>query len=198
MVIAGDADWRSWGVNQSESSPVVNVSWEDAQAFCRWLTENEGHRYRLPTEAEWEYACRAGSTTPYYTGETLEDLLRAANVADASTSTYFAKMTWAVATDDGWPFTSPVGSFEPNAFGLYDMLGNAAEWCSDWYGETYYSESPAVNPQGPLTGTRKVVRGGAWRNHGKSHSRCSYRYSANPTSAWYDVGFRVVCEPSPN
>lgn len=198
MVIDEQASWRSWGVKQSDSSPVVNVSWEDCHGFCQWLSEKEGRKYRLPTEAEWEYACRAGTTTPYYSGDRSADLFRAGNTADASTKLYLPKTTWTAGLDDGWPFTSPVGRFAPNSFGLYDMYGNAAEWCADWYDETYYARSPADDPQGPLTGTKRVVRGGSWYDFGESGSRSAARNNFGPTSAWYDIGFRVVCEQPEN
>ena len=138
--------WRNPGFDQTEDHPVVNVSWNDAVAFCDWLTEKEGHRYRLPTEAEREYACRAGTTTAYQHGDDPEGLRSMGNVGKAI---------------DG-PFTAPVGQSRANALGLFDMHGNVREWCSDWYGEGYYVESPELDPQGPAEGSHRVLRGGSW------------------------------------
>jgi formylglycine-generating enzyme required for sulfatase activity len=124
--------WRHWGVDQSDESPVANVSQNDAVAFCEWLSKKEGNPYGLPTEAQWEYACRAGTTTLYYNGNEPEELTRIANVADKTTKEKIQKFPWGVASSDGWAFTSPVGQFRSNNFGLYDMIGNAWEWCADW------------------------------------------------------------------
>ncbi len=112
---------------------MVNVSWNDAVAFCKWLSKKEGNTYRLPTEAEWEYACRAGTTTRYYSGDDPETLAKVGNVADATAKAKFPDWKYTIKASDGYVFTSPVGSFQPNAFGLYDMHGNAWQWCADWY-----------------------------------------------------------------
>ena len=122
--------WRNAGFEQTDEHPVVNVSWNDAVAFCKWLSRKEGNTYRLPTEAEWEYACRAGTTTRYYSGDDPETLANAGNVADAATKVKFPDWTIkAGKASDGYVFTAPAGSFKPNAFGLYDMHGNAWQWC---------------------------------------------------------------------
>jgi formylglycine-generating enzyme required for sulfatase activity len=131
--------WRATGWKQTKQHPVVNVSWNDAVAFCQWLSKKEGKTYRLPTEAEWEYACRAGTTTRFSFGDADANLKDYANVADRSVQEKFdAKaysdygfMDW----DDGYPFTSPVGSFKANAWGLYDMHGNVCQWCLATAGE---------------------------------------------------------------
>ncbi len=109
---------------------MVNVSWNDAVAFCKWLSKKEGNTYRLPTEAEWEYACRAGTTTRYYSGDDPETLAKVGNVADATAKAKFPDWKYTIKASDGYVFTSPVGSFQPNAFGLYDMHGNAWQWCA--------------------------------------------------------------------
>jgi formylglycine-generating enzyme required for sulfatase activity len=133
--------WRNTGFDQTDEHPVVNVSWNDAVAFCKWLSKKENKTYRLPTEAEWEYACRAGTTTRYYSGDDPETLAKVANVADAAFKAKYPGEKYTIKASDGYVFASPVGSFKPNAFGLYDMHGNAWQWCSDWYGAEYYATS---------------------------------------------------------
>ena len=154
--------WRNAGFEQTDEHPVVNVSWNDAVAFCKWLSRKEGKTYRLPTEAEWEYACRAGTTTRYYSGDDPETLAKVGNVADATAKAKFPDWKYTIKASDGYVFTAPVGQFKPNAFGLYDMHGNAWQWCADWYGEDYYAESPADDPTGPDSGNGRVLRGGSW------------------------------------
>ena len=131
---------------------MVNVSWNDAVAFCKWLSKKEGKTYRLPTEAEWEYACRAGTTTRYYSGDDPETLAKVGNVADAALKAKFPDWKYTIKANDGYVFTAPVGKFKPNAFGLYDMHGNAWQWCADWYGADYYATSPLDDPTGPDSG----------------------------------------------
>jgi formylglycine-generating enzyme required for sulfatase activity len=155
------------GFEQTDDHPVVNVSWNDAVAFCEWLTRVEGQTYRLPTEAEWEYACRAGTATKYFSGDDAESLATVANVADATAKTKYPDWTWAIAARDGFVYTAPVAQFRPNAFGLYDMHGNVWEWCRDGYDEEYYKRSPAQDPSGPSRAALRVFRGGGWfcRSH---------------------------------
>ncbi len=118
--------WRSAGFEQTDEHPAVNVSWNDAVAFSKWLSGKQGKTYRLPTEAEWEYACRAGTTTRYSSGDDPETLAKVGNVADATAAkALFPDWKYTIKASDGYVFTSPVGSFKPNAFGLYDMHGNA-------------------------------------------------------------------------
>ena len=140
---------------------MVNVSWNDAVAFCKWLSKKESKTYRLPTEAEWEYACRAGTTTRYYSGDDPETLAKVGNVADATFEAEFHR-GYSIRAGDGYVFTAPVGSFNPNAFGLYDMHGNARQWCADWYGAEYYAASPRDDPTGPDFGNGHVRRGSSW------------------------------------
>ena len=118
----------------------MNVSWNDAVAFCEWLTRREKAVYRLPTEAEWEYACRAGTTTLFSSGNDPEGLLSVANVADGTLKQKFSGWT-TIAGSDKFAFTAPVGSFHANGFGLFDMHGNVWEWCHDWYASGYYAKS---------------------------------------------------------
>jgi formylglycine-generating enzyme required for sulfatase activity len=117
--------WQNVGFEQTDMHPVINVTWNDAVAFCGWLSHKEGTSYRLPTEAEWEYACRAGTTSRYYSGDDPETLVKVGNVADAAAKTTFPDWKCPIKANDGYAFTAPVGSFQPNAFGLYDMHGNA-------------------------------------------------------------------------
>ena len=185
--------WRNAGFEQTDEHPVVNVSWNDAVAFCKWLSRREGKTYRLPTEAEWEYACRAGTTTRYYSGDDPETLAKVANVADASLRAMFPDWDECmIKASDGYVFTSPVGKFKPNAFGLYDMHGNAWQWCSDWFGGEYYAASPADDPTGPDAGEHRVCRGGSWCDW-PSCARSAVRVSNPPGGGGDDrFGFRVA------
>lgn len=188
-----DCTWRNPGFPQEEKHPVVAVSWDHADAFCQWLNRKEEKSYRLPTEAEWEYACRAGTTTRYFGGDNPECLQRYGNVADASLK---ATCPWlqedVFAWKDGHAFTAPVGSFEPNAFGLYDIHGNVWEWCADFWSPDYYRESPVSDPLGPPTGAARVLRGGSWSNQAPDHFRCSCRTNYSPDDRDHVSGFRVV------
>ena len=186
--------WRNPGFTQGEDHPVVNVTWNDAQALAAWLSKAEGKRYRLPTEAEWEYACRAGTRTRYSAGDDPQSLGRAANVFDARTAKYWPRWApMALEGDDGYAFTAPVGSFAPNAWGLYDMHGNAWEWVADWHGDEYYAGSPADDPQGPAEGTVRVRRGGSWHTW-PFYARSSYRNWNAPDTRYTLVGIRLVRE----
>jgi len=161
--------------------PVERVSWEDTQAFISKLNQQDSTgTYRLPTEAEWEYACRAGTSGPFYFGKCL--------------STDQANY------DGNYPLegcpngdfrnkTTPVGNFEPNAYGLYDMHGNVWEWCQDWYGE--YPTSPVTDPTGPENGADRVLRGGCW-NSVAGYGRSAYRDGDWPGLRYDSAGFRLV------
>jgi formylglycine-generating enzyme required for sulfatase activity len=183
--------WRNAGFEQTDEHPVVNVSWNDAVEFCRWLSKKDGVTYRLPTEAEWEFACRAGTTTRYYSGDDLETLAKVANVADAKWRSVFPYNAFTLKASDGYVFTAPVGQFKPNAFGLYDMHGNVYQWCADWYDEYYYRESPVSDPKGPESGHARVLRGGSW-NYLPNGARSSDRYRSSPRRRHADAGFRVA------
>ncbi len=187
--------WKSNGFPQSDNHPVINVSWNDAKAFCAWLTGKEGKKYRLPTEAEWEYACRAGTTTLYWTGDPIPSLEGAENLGDASLKQKWNKAEWVVSWDDGHPFSAPVGSFKPNPWGLYDMHGNVAERVEDRYAPNFYSHSPDTDPQGSSTGENRIVRAGSWYNDFWP-LRSTFRLGEHPPNERNAAtGFRVVREP---
>lgn len=168
---------------KGDKLPVERVSWEHAMEFCERLSRATGKSYRLPTEAEWEYACRAGTTTPFAFGETITPEI--------------------VNYDGNYPYgsakkgeyrgrTVEVGSLGvANEFGLYDMHGNVWEWCADWYSENYYSQSPSTDPTGPNTGSSRVLRGGRWYIYARN-CRSAYRYGGTPDSRLSNLGFRLV------
>lgn len=186
--------WENPGFAQGDDHPVLNVSWNDAVAMARWLSEKEGRKYRLPTEAEWEYACNAGQSTLFPIGNDPVALDLTANVFDASSAKLWPQWKqYARPGDDTFPFTAPVGSFEPNTFGLYDMAGNAWEWTADWYGESYYEDSPLENPQGPADGTVKVRRGGSWHTW-PLYARCNFRNVNTPDTRYVLQGMRLLLE----
>jgi formylglycine-generating enzyme required for sulfatase activity len=186
--------WRNPGFAQGDGHPVVNVTWNDAVALSRWLSQKEGVTYRLPTEAEWEYACRAGTRTRYATGDDPAGLAHSANVFDADAAVNWPKwQSVALSAHDGYAFTAPVGSFAPNGFGLHDMHGNVWEWVSDWHADDTYANSPLDNPQGPATGEVKVRRGGSWHTW-PFYARCAFRNWNTPQTRYTLVGFRLVRE----
>ena len=197
-VVTG-VNWRSPGFSQTGRHPVVCVSWDDAQAYVAWLSAKTGHVYRLPTEAEWEYAARAGTTTTRYGSDNPAELCRYSNVADLDFSEHYpdpaANYGGAIGANracrDGYAFTSPVGSFQPNQFGLYDMLGNAFQWTEDCWNANYSGA--------PTDGTtwqsgdcgRRVTRGGSRDLAINFLSSASRR--GLPTSTWANsFGFRVA------
>jgi formylglycine-generating enzyme required for sulfatase activity len=188
-----DLNWKNPGMKQEDNSPVTQVSWVDADAFCKWLSEKEEKKYRLPTEAEWEYACGAGSTWPWPFGTAPQPLAYMGNVADLSVAALSPDFPIYATWSDGFPFTAPVGSYLPNAAGLYDMHGNVAEWCADWYDPTYYGYSPRNDPQGATSGAKRVQRGAAFASH-FNDSRTAKRDSGPPDQTQSLVGFRVVME----
>jgi formylglycine-generating enzyme required for sulfatase activity len=189
LVWDAQVTWQSPGFPQDDSHPVVDVSWYNAQQFCAWLSRVEGKQYRLPTEAEWEYTCRAGTTTWNYYGNSIGNVTEIANIPDLSTKTRFPAWN-GVKSSDGFVFTSPVGRFRPNNFGLYDMVGNVHEWCFDWTGEGYYKRSPLADPQGEASGRFRALRGGCFNMMGSSAGR----WSRPPDFLAPDIGFRVVCD----
>ncbi|MGC9195355.1 MAG: SUMF1/EgtB/PvdO family nonheme iron enzyme [Syntrophobacteraceae bacterium] len=180
-----------------DDQPVVEVSWRDANNFCQWLTGQNGGQYhfRLPTEAEFEYACRAGAQTSRYWGEDSSRACVHENVAD-----YTAQKQLGIQTihqcDDGYATTAPVGSFRPNPFGLYDMLGNVLQWCGDVYSVDAYVELEKNNPENvdESLGQSRVIRGACWHDS-PGHARCAYRRNGLPDTKRDDIGFRIVRSP---
>ncbi len=160
--------------------PVVLVRWSDAAAFCAWLSQATGRHVRLPTEAQWERAARGGlEGKPYAWGDGLG--LSHANYLENDA----AKETGG---------TRSVGRYAPNGFGLYDMNGNVWEWVADWYQAHYYASSPATDPRGPVTGTMRIVRGGAWVDPDPALLDLSHRHDVPPDTFPYSIGFRIVVE----
>jgi formylglycine-generating enzyme required for sulfatase activity len=186
-------NWQNPGFAQTDDHPVVCVSWNDAQAFCAWLSQQEQEQsYRLPTEAEWEYACRGG---PVFTKESLPFCFERPAASLSSAQANF---------DGNHPFggaskgpslggTSPVGSYQPQVLGLYDMHGNVWEWCSDWYDPAHYRRGPGQDPQGPEASPekRRVLRGGSWASSGRV-CRAAHRGRNGPGCCDVNDGFRVV------
>jgi formylglycine-generating enzyme required for sulfatase activity len=196
-VMRNAEDFRNNSAFDGPQNPMENVEWQKATRFCEVLSalpaeSDAGRRYRLPTEVEWEYACRAGTRTPFTTGDSLSS--RQANFngnypyGEAEPGPYLRR-------------TAPVGSYQPNAFGLYDMHGNVAEWCADFYDPEYYENSPPEDPRGPPLGVvesgfggfHMVVRGGCWLDDARG-CRSAYRFRAMPETQYRIIGFRVVCD----
>ena len=155
--------------------PVTSVSWFQASEYCAWLSSQWGIRLRLPTEAEWEFAARGGLEQNRYPW---------GNAPPETRAGYAAR--WLRGPE-------PVGTAEPDAYGLFDLCENVHEWCTDWYSQNYYTESALENPQGPATGLRRASRGGAWRHHIKI-ARCAARSSLPPDFRYADYGFRVAAD----
>lgn len=184
--------WSSPGFVQTEDHPVTQVSWNDADAFCRWLSKKENRTYRLPTEAEWEYACRAGTTTRFYFGDDPEQMVNYANVTDARFAAEFPeRRATCIRGNDGFLFTAPVGKFKANSFGLHDMHGNIAEWCADRYAPDAYTAQTETDPTGPPSGHTRVIRGGSF-GAGPVHARSATRSGVVPDAAIDVLGFRIV------
>lgn len=155
--------------------PVVGVSWFEAARYCEWLAAIAAKKYRLPTEAEWERAARAGRESLQFPW---------GNEPPQSQPRY--ELRWLRGPE-------PVAQSAPNPYGLHEMCENVHEWCSDWYDAAYYAVSPDRNPPGPPSGTRRASRGGSWRHHIKI-ARCSARSSIPPNFQYADYGFRVACD----
>lgn len=161
--------------------PVVLVTYDDALAYCAWLSTSLGQVVRLPTEAEWEKAARAGSHGLRYPW---------GNEIDSSRCNYLTD-----ATKKHHRGTEPVGTYPPNGYGLYDIVGNVWEWVADWYSPSAYQHQDARDPAGPPGGSMRLVRGGSWVNSDVEMLRCAYRHRVPPDTYAYSIGFRIVCVP---
>jgi formylglycine-generating enzyme len=170
--------WQDSNFNRPQQ-PVTGVSWHEAAGYCQWLSSQTGGHYRLPTEAEWEFAARGGLEQKQFPW---------GNEPPQSRPNYAQR--WQTGPE-------PVAQYAPNALGLYDICDNIHEWCSDWYDPSYYFVSPSENPRGPqqspMQPARKSSRGGSWRHHIKV-ARCSARSSIPPDFQYADYGFRVACD----
>ncbi len=187
--------------HSEENHPVLHVSWYDAVAYSQWLTKKTGKQFRIPTEAEWEYACRAGTTTPFNSGEELMSGNANYNGANPYKSPYKNPYKNPFTNNQKGVYrgkTVTANSFAPNAWGLYNMHGNVWEWCSDWFSGTYYNECKAEgtvsNPAGSATGSLRVLRGGGW-NCDARLCRSAHRFNAYPYLRKDCVGFRLVLVP---
>ena len=170
---------QGWG---RDDRPVINVSWADAQAYCAWLCKQTGREYRLPSEAQWEYACRAGTQTPFYFGNTI----------NTDQANFDGDYTYNGSTKGKMRgMTTPVGSFPPNAFGLHDMHGNVWEWCQDAWHDSY-NNAPTDGSAWESAGSQgaRVLRGGSWSNY-PQFARAAYRSYNNPGYRYDGIGFRV-------
>lgn len=179
--------WKKiMGKGEGGDSPVTDISWDEAMEFCRILSSKTGKNYKLPTEAQWEYAARGGKNG-YHSKYAGSDKIKEVAWYEKSVYNY---------TSNGGYYSKYLhigGQLKANEIGLYDMSGNAYEWCMDWYAKDYLIYD-TYNPQGPATGTERVLRGGCYDSYEKS-CRVSARYKSNPSSTWRAIGFRVVCIP---
>jgi formylglycine-generating enzyme required for sulfatase activity len=193
---------RGWTLSRSKQ-PVVRVSWEQARAFCSWLSKRTGLRFMLPTEAQWEYACRAGTATPLWYGTLDTDFSRVANVSDA-THQAIDPFGWSgrpevippwrpadTRFNDHSRVSAPAGTYEANPWGLHDMHGNVAEWTLSAYRPYPCREDNGRNE--PMAEGRRTVRGGSWYDR-PDRCRSAFRQGYVPEQGVYDVGFRVICE----
>jgi len=185
------SSWKKPGWTPSGNEPVTMVSWFDAQAFVEWITAKDKLPYKLPTEAQWEYAARGNLPMCQFPwGDSVPDGLRA-NYADRNTDFDWRDRD----ASDGYKYVAPVGGYEANKFGLYDMAGNVTEWVRDYYSEDYYRYTPEVDPEGPGHGENRLTKGGDW-SAGAASLRCAFRGWSRPDLAFNNTGFRVIVDLS--
>lgn len=183
--------WRDLGFLQNDNHPAACISWNDAHAYTKWLSRKTGKHYRLPSEAEWEYAARAKTNTDRYWGNDPDAACKYANVADKTVQTSTGALSWSAHDcTDGYSYTSPVGKFKANRFGLYDMLGNLWEWTEDSYHDSY-DGAPENGSAWQGKDAKRVIRGGSW-NNGPTRVRAAKRGRDKPTSRFCNIGFRVA------
>ncbi|MEO8342283.1 MAG: formylglycine-generating enzyme family protein [Gallionella sp.] len=186
-------NWSEPGYPQDDQHPVTCINWDDAQAYAAWLSQKTGKQYRLPTEAEWEYAARAHTKTPrYWGGGNPEEACIYANVADKTAQSRIkGALSWSVHNcTDGFAYTAPVSHFKANAFGLRDMLGNVWEWTEDSYHDSY-KDAPIDGSAWAGDGEKRVLRGGSWNNEPRN-VRAAIRNGNKPTQRFSIFGFRVA------
>jgi formylglycine-generating enzyme required for sulfatase activity len=185
-------NWKYPGFIQTEDHPVVNVTRHDAKTFCEWLSRETGMVYRLPTEAEWEYACKAGTTTLWSNGDQPDAVRGIGNCADGATSKNNSNGD-TIDEDDVFECTAPVGSFNANQFGLFDMHGNVWEWCEDVYIPDLYVQRTdlTIDPIQTSGSDYRVLRGGSW-SCGIPGTRSANRYLRSPGKRDIDIGFRIA------
>ena len=187
-----DGDWRKLRYGQEDNYPIGCMNWNDGKAYAEWLSRKTGKKYRLPTEAEWEYATRGNTRTARYWGNGSDEACEYANVADKTAQAQIhGASSWSVFNcTDGFAYTAPVGSFKANAFGLHDMLGNVWEWTEDSYHDSY-KDAPTDGSAWQGDGAKRVLRGGSWNNSPRT-VRAAMRNSYKPKLRYSFYGFRVV------
>lgn len=195
MWVKNDETWRKPGFDQEDTHPVTCISWSDARHFAYWLSKQTGKVLHLPTEAQWEYAARGGTTTLRPWGDTVDGSM--CNYANYDSPAADISWRYGYQCDDGYINTAPVGLYKPNGYGLYDMFGNVLEWCHDWYSSDYFSRSPSKNPTGPEPGSDRVLRGSSWRGWEES-LRSTSRFQESTDSRFNFLGFRLVLRPVSN
>lgn len=194
--------WQNPGwIPYDDTYPVVNVTWNDAQAFCKWLSKKERITYRLPSEAEWEYACRAGTETLFYNGDDPENVPKIANAPDGTAKEKFPAWPTTLKGHDGYIFAAPVGRFAANPWGLHDMLGNVGEWTADVYDANALRNRVGTTTVDPFVTSgpspmRRVWRGGFFY-YRSVYVNCAARFPAPPNFTADRHGFRVVYTPQP-
>jgi len=187
-----DYSWKNTGWTQTDNHPVVNVTWNDAEAYCKWAAKESKTGIRLLNESEYEYANRGGSKTVYITGDDIASLEGYANVSDKSAKAKFNYFT-AAPFDDGYVFSSPVGKFKLNGFGLCDMTGNVWSWCGDWFDAKLYERGSVTDPKAHAGSEQKyrVLRGGSWNDDPRSCRAANRSGIIAPDDRYYGGGFRV-------